>query len=369
MDSFYGSLTWFEVANCKSVRTAVVTVYSLEGRAKYPLAIVSKAMEVLGDRHLYGYDIGCSFQSTVLSSSLGARFQTTGSRFCVNAFHGYAHNYACQLKNHPIFVEGMGLEDLETMERIFSASNHVAPLTRYVSAYNRRVFIDLFFNTWDDDKYQNLGTMIYNNYMQALGIIEAESIALADAKASLVIQDRDLERWQEEQQAYFETLGQEPEYDVHAVAYVELLQKLRDIKYIIYSTIFFFSDGSFSSQYENIVTSFRNSTPVDYEFNYGTAASQTRRLETTRRHLSEKRDNVLHEVIEMEVKMGIARRWQPGDQEYLKTMEYIQMHQYYRALDNLKRLVVQRLFELQKLNLSQTGMVFAGVISIYRTPK
>jgi hypothetical protein len=72
--------------------------------------------------------------------------------------------------------------------------------------------------------------MIYNNYVQALDIIENESVALAAAKTSLQIDDGDLERWREEELKYFETLGQEPEYDVHAVAYVELLQNLRDVK-------------------------------------------------------------------------------------------------------------------------------------------
>jgi hypothetical protein len=153
----------------------------------------------------------------------------------VNAFHGYKHNYACQLKNHPNFVEGIGLEDLETLERVFSTSNHVAPLTRYVSAYNRCIFIDLFFRNWDDDKYQNLSIMIYNNYVQALTIIEDESIALSEAKQSLGIQDGNLERWQQEQQSYFATLGKEPEYDIHATAYVELLQDLRDIKYAYFT--------------------------------------------------------------------------------------------------------------------------------------
>jgi hypothetical protein len=72
--------------------------------------------------------------------------------------------------------------------------------------------------------------MIYNNYVQTLKILDKDTIALAEAHVSLGIQDGDLSHWQEEQQAYFATLGQEPEYDMHAVAYVELLQKLRDIK-------------------------------------------------------------------------------------------------------------------------------------------
>ena len=103
-----------------------------------------------------------------------------------------------------------------------------------------------------------------------------------------------------------------------------------------------------------------NSTPADYEFNYGGAVSQTQKIETNWRHLSERRDNALRKVIEMEVKMGITHRWQAGDQEYLKTLTYIKERQYYRALDELCWLVVQCLLELHKLNLSQTGM-YPGV--------
>jgi hypothetical protein len=57
----------------------------------------------------------------------------------------------------------------------------------------------------------------------------------------------------------------------------------------------------------------------------------------------------------MEVKMGIATRWQPSDPEYIETANYMSKRKYHLALDNLQRLVVLRLFELHKLNLSQTG--------------
>lgn len=74
--------------------------------------------------------------------------------------------------------------------------------------------------------------MLYNNYVQALNIIET-SVALAHAKILLDITDEDLEQWEKEQHEYFKTLGKEPEYNVLAVAYVELLQKLWDIKYVL----------------------------------------------------------------------------------------------------------------------------------------
>lgn len=126
--------------------------------------MVAKALEVFGERTLMAYDVGCNLDKTINSSSLGDKFKRLKCRCCVNAFHGFAHNYACQCQNHPHGIVGMGIEDLETLERIFSFSNQVAIVTRYASAYHRRVFIDLFFKQWDSDKYQNLGLMLYNNY-------------------------------------------------------------------------------------------------------------------------------------------------------------------------------------------------------------
>jgi len=195
-------------------------------RAKYPLAITARALRTLGPRLLQGYDIGCVFQKTIASSSLGVEFAESQSRCCVNAFHGYSHNFVCQTKNHPNTIEGIGLEDLETMERIFSSSNQVAGLTRYSSAYHRRVFIDMFFQQWDSDKYQNLALMLLNNYKQALSIIEIESSAVGETKNALGITSSDLEAWHHQQTEFFETIGEESPWDIHAIAYVELLQEL-----------------------------------------------------------------------------------------------------------------------------------------------
>ena len=192
--------------------------------------MVAKAMDIFGSNLLIGYDIGCVFGGTILSTSLGPRFQESGSRTCVNAFHGYSHNYQCQCKNHPNNITGMGLEDLETLERVFSSSNALAAVTRYASAYRRRLYIKMHFSQWDEDKYSNLATMLRNNYHQALDIINNDGHAVEQAKASMGITDEDLDSWKAEREEYFRTLGDEPESKVHAIAYVELLQKLRELK-------------------------------------------------------------------------------------------------------------------------------------------
>jgi hypothetical protein len=129
-------------------------------------------------------------------------------------------------ENHPNVIDGVGLEDLETMERVFSSSNQVAAVTRYSSAYHRRVFIDMFLQQWDSDKYQNLASMLFNNYKQALLIIDVEGSAVEETTKSLGIESSDLEAWHHQQVAFFETIGEESPWDIHAVTYVELLQDL-----------------------------------------------------------------------------------------------------------------------------------------------
>ena len=195
-------------------------------RAKYPLAVTARALRILGPRLLMGYDIGCVFQKTISSSSLGVEFADSKSRCCVNSFHGYSHNFACQTQNHPNGIDGVGIEDLETMERIYSSSNQVAGVTRYASAYHRRVFIDMFFQQWDTDMYQNLALMLFNNYRQALSIINEEGTAVEETMRELEITSADLEVWNREQASFFKTVGEESPWDTHAIAYVELLQEL-----------------------------------------------------------------------------------------------------------------------------------------------
>jgi hypothetical protein len=189
--------------------------------------MVAKALQVLPPTFLLGYDIGCTFQGTINNSSLGPSFRDAKCCCCVNAFHGYSHNFLCQLHFHPNIILGMGLEDLETLERTFSQSNALASLTRHMSSYRRRVFIDMFFRAWDDEKYQNLGTMLFNNYCQALDIINNDGVDLVLQLNALKLTTDDLDRFVVEQVNYFQELGKETQEDLHAIAYVELLEELR----------------------------------------------------------------------------------------------------------------------------------------------
>ena len=125
-------------------------------RAKYPLATLNELLGAFGEDQGVGYDIGCSHRATVKASSISQKAERNRLVLVVNAFHGHAHNRMCQLRHLPLYLFGFGIEDLETCERIFSASNHVARLIRHASLFHWRQFLDLHFDQWDKDKYLEL---------------------------------------------------------------------------------------------------------------------------------------------------------------------------------------------------------------------
>ncbi|KAJ3514979.1 hypothetical protein NMY22_g14574 [Coprinellus aureogranulatus] len=335
---------WF-TAGCRHGLTFWVADMVRTGeQAKYPLSIINRALDVLGGKLLIGYDIGCAFESTIKSTTLGQRFVESGSRCCVNAYHGYAHNYACQVQNHPNNIEGAGIEDFETQERLYSASNTTASVIRYASKYRRRNFLDLFLQQYDRDKYANLGLMIRNNYQQAIDIIDEGTPLLDRLLESCNASRDDLDIWQGDQARYFATLGKEPDQDIHRVAYVELLQELRA------------AEQAAASKSAN----FLNALPEEWDPSgggntYYGELSRTRRLETMRKYARDKVERVSKEVIAMELKLGITTRWDPTMTEYLETLQYMNKRKFHKALDDLQKLVVQRLFELHRLGLSGIG--------------
>ena len=98
-----------------------------------------------------------------------------------------------------------------------------------------------------------------------------------------------------------------------------------------------------------------------YKASYGKQASWSTKQETAHRHLRAVLDGSLYMVIQIEVQMGINEvdRWQPDHPKYIEIVKYTATRQYQKALDHLQKLVVQRLFELQKLNVAGTGEWYA----------
>ena len=124
---------------------------------KYPLAVTKKLMDVYGDDIALGYDIACSFMKTVGRSSLSLQAREKRLTGIVPSFHGHSHNRLCQVFWHPTYVKGIGKEDLEGCERVFSASNALASTTRLATPFHRVQDIEEHFLVWDEDKHVESG--------------------------------------------------------------------------------------------------------------------------------------------------------------------------------------------------------------------
>lgn len=71
--------------------------------------------------------------------------------------------------------------------------------------------------------------------------------------------------------------------------------------------------------------------------------------------MRENRDRAMNAVQEMEVKLDIKERWTVGTKEWKDAAELVATRRYRQAINKLEELVVKRLFELTKMNMSGTG--------------
>jgi hypothetical protein len=69
-------------------------------------------------------------------------------------------------------------------------------------------------------------------------------------------------------------------------------------------------------------------------------------------------------VIGIEQKLGISIRWTSHSMEWKLAQDLLDMRAYHRALNNLEALIISRLFEMSKMNLSGTGKILSSYQSI-----
>lgn len=79
------------------------------------------------------------------------------------------------------------------------------------------------------------------------------------------------------------------------------------------------------------------------------------KADLARRHAKEKVDKDLETVLELEVRLDIMEHWTTTTPKWVVTTTEIKKRKYQLALDALELLIVERIFELTKMNQSQTG--------------
>ncbi|KAJ7151899.1 hypothetical protein C8R43DRAFT_1087929 [Mycena crocata] len=277
--------------------------------AKYPLAVVEELLAAFGMNIGAGYDVGCHFQATVADSELGEEARDKNLKCLVGSFHGHAHNRLCQLQFLATYVEGMGLEDLEGCERFFSRSNGLARSCRYASRFHRQQEITTYVKHFDSfETYANLSKFLVSNYRQALSILKTEP-ALAKWMSQEGVQStEEFHRWLEERE-YLVGLKVAAKTNVESME-MEYVQKWVNL-----------------------------------------SASHV----VVKRHAKEKLERDIASVEDLEEHLIIPVRWTTTSPKWLETTVAIKKRKYQLALDALELLIVERIFELTKMNQSQTG--------------
>ncbi|KAJ6487325.1 hypothetical protein DFH09DRAFT_948590 [Mycena vulgaris] len=290
--------------------------------AKYGLAISNALAEAFGRDVGGGYDVGCGFNTTVRNSPLGPTALLQNLQFFVGAFHGHAHNRLCQLQFLVTYVLGMGVEDLEGCERFFSKSNAMAGSVRYASVFHRLQTITTYLAHHDThETYANLSKFLVDNYWQALDLIQTEdSLKVAMVTSGIESVDEFHHRLAQELH-FLRGLTREPESET------------RDMEY-----------------YQRLVNLKERQATLDVLLAEASTATAIKK-----RHALENYDKALDLVQESEVVMGVEVRWLSTGQEWSEAAHLVSTKRYQTALNRLELLVVQRMFELTKMNMSQTG--------------
>ncbi|KAG1721787.1 hypothetical protein EDB19DRAFT_1835287 [Suillus lakei] len=309
---------------------------------KYPIASVKKLMDVFGSNILYGYDIKCAFEKILLRSTLGDSAKRLNVQGVVPTFHGHAHNCLCQLQHHSKHKLGAGLEDFETCERVFSESNALASEIRNATEFHRHQALDEHFHFADTDRYAALSDFIFNNYVQALTSISTTTTFLANFHASNPTLDTDFDGDLEDEHLFLQRLATKQDESSVEIDYVKALNEYEEAQLA----------------YEQARIQFGQ---LDLRPNYSPKdAGNVRRRHT---HAATKRDQKVDVVVDYERQMALDTRWGPDHPEHVKAQSRITNHLYHKAVDDVERLVVMRLLELTKLQMSGLGYKLRTQIS------
>ncbi|KAJ7127599.1 hypothetical protein C8R43DRAFT_1090251 [Mycena crocata] len=323
--------------------------------AQYGYAVAAHLMRTLGPMGL-GYDIGCKFAKMVRAHpTLASLARDTDFRALVGAFHGAGHNRKCQTRNLTMYVPGVGTEPLEGCEIFFSKSNNLASTTRYATRFHRQQAIVSYLDhadtcdayqglcmcplTLKDDSNTSLALLLASKYRNALKIKKTLP-ALQQTMDKMGVPNRDVfETWLEAERRFLDALSKEP---LEETLQMEYLQKLIILE-------------EHEERMRVVLANVPPEIPASCQTTYDTAVKETRRIETQRRHALELHSKSLAVVQDLEYRLRITPRWVRGSPEWEATEKMVQNRRYQRALDHLEGLVVARMFELTKVNMSGTG--------------
>ncbi|EUC59839.1 hypothetical protein RSOL_325570, partial [Rhizoctonia solani AG-3 Rhs1AP] len=300
-------------------------------KAKYALATIDRLISVFGNGILMGYDIGCTMKGTVARSQLlGPKAAKLQFDMCVGSFHGAAHRRTCQLQNHPQNRLGAGLSDLENAETFFSYANRIAASTRLASRYHRHQRIDMLIKIWNNDMYEALGSLLRRKYIAALKTIDSATEFLSHSSITV----EEIEGCYRDEMEYMQSFKKELPSDTFKINYIGLLEQLEIKEDEFNSCINTEPSGAGSSSLHRL--------------------AQFNRLEAKRRAALEQLTTLQKAIQKVEEEHGL-NRWNRGSAEWKEAQVLRDNQHFHSCVDTLEHLVVQRLLELSRAGLANTG--------------
>jgi hypothetical protein len=140
-----------------------------------------------------------------------------------------------------------------------------------------------------------------------------------------------------------------------AVDYMELLVKVQELRYVYCMFKLSIKDIlPFRVESEKAAVEYKN---LDYNIIHnGYMRKEITNVRTRNRTTFTRWQAKEEELTRFEEEHSIEVRWLPDSDSYKATQTLLVERSYKRAVDNLERLVVQRLFELTKLGMNGVGM-------------
>jgi len=165
-----------------------------------------------------------------------------------------------------------------------------------------------------------------------------------------------VEGWLSEEGVYLRGLLKEPLQETWEMEYYTAVVKLRDSEQVTHLSVMTLHLLSFRWKLAAANEVWSNLTASSIS-----KRDMTQSIETARRHAIESHHKEFQAVQILEKKMGITSRWEPESVEWKEAAEKVVKRRYQRCIDNLEGLVVARMFELTKMNMSQTGSPISSV--------
>ncbi|KAJ7663692.1 hypothetical protein B0H14DRAFT_3102631 [Mycena olivaceomarginata] len=309
--------------------------------AKYPLAVTEALLEHLGERTGAGYDVGCDFQTTLKNSPLGecACSVKTSAAWSAPSMGMLITDFA-NSASWPLTSKALGSRISKDVSGFFSGSNGLAKSCRYASRFHRQQEITAYVKHYDTfHTYANLSKFLCDNYKQALGILKTEHKIRQFMAKEEIANYQVFHDWLEEEKAFLLGL-QEESKDQTETLEMEYVQKLVNLDTSRFS----------SAKYVVLATEARKAQGDNTTYTPGTS-----KAELARRRGKEKVEHDLEAVQELEERLGIVDRWTTESEKWQSTVGEIKKRKYQLALNSVEHLIVQRIFELTKVNQSQTG--------------